>query len=56
MPSKYRLFQVADTICTIKLISLKFENKNSSKSELEFFENRRTFSKNYLKPIAKKKI
>lgn len=56
MPSKYRLFQVADTICTIKLISLKFENKNSSKSELEFFENRRTFFKNYLKPIVKKEI
>ena len=52
-PSAYRLFQVADLICTLELISLKMENHILSKSEMQFFGNQRDFQKNYLKPIRR---
>ena len=56
IPSDYRLFQVADLICTMKLIELKLENHALSKSELLFFGDERTLKKNYLKPLAEKRI
>ena len=48
IPSQYRLFQVADLICTLKLTELKLEKA--------FFEDERTLKKNYLKPIKKKEL
>ena len=56
IPSDYRLFQVADLICTIKLIELKLETHALSKSEMLFFGDERTLKKNYLKPLAAKRI
>ena len=56
IPSEYRLFQVADLICTLKLAELKMENHALSKSELLFFKDERTFKKNYIKPLAKKEL
>lgn len=56
IPSDYRLFQVADVICTIKLTDLKMHDKILSRSEKEFFNNNRTFKKNYLKPLLKKMV
>jgi len=56
MPTEYRLFQVADLICTLKLIELKMNNHTLSKSELLFFQNERTLKKNYLKPLNLKKL
>jgi hypothetical protein len=56
LPSEYRLFQVADLICTIKLAELKLEKHMLSKSEKFFFEDVRTLKKNYLKPISQKEI
>lgn len=56
MPSDYRLFQVADIICTIKLTDLKAQDKRLSRSEREFFDNERSFKKNYLKQILKKQL
>ncbi len=56
IPSQYRLFQVADLICTLKLTELKLENHTLSKSEKTFFENERTLKKNYLKPIKIKEL
>ena len=52
----YRLFQVADLICTLKLAELKLENHLLSKSELYFFGDERTLKKNYLKSLAKKEL
>lgn len=49
----YRLFQVADLACTLKLIELKKENYSLSSSEIHFFEDERTLIKNYLKPLRK---
>ncbi len=54
-PQNYRLFQVADFISTIKLIELKMNHKEMSKSEKMFFDNRH-FKKNYLKAINKKEL
>lgn len=54
LPADYRLFQVADLVCTLKLTELKMLNKSLSKSEKLIFENDRTLKKNYLKPIKSK--
>ena len=56
IPSDYRLFQVADLICTMKLIELKLEANALSKSELLFFGDERTLKKNYLKPLSEKQL
>jgi DNA gyrase/topoisomerase IV subunit A len=56
VPSKYRLFQVADLVCTLKLTELKMLNHSLSKSELLFFSDERTLKKNYLKVIESKKF
>ena len=54
-PTDYKLFQVADMICTFKLISLKLEQGGLSKSESLFFGNIRDLKKNYLKHIMDKR-
>ena len=54
MPAEYKLFQVADLLCTMELIRLKLDNNLLSKSELLFFGNKRDLKKNYLKPLRKK--
>jgi hypothetical protein len=56
VPSEYRLFQVADLICTLKLTELKLHEHSLSKSEKEFFGDERTLKKNYLKPLGRKEI
>ena len=56
IPSDYRLFQVADLICTLSLIELKLKSHTLSKSELLFFGDERTLRKNYLKPLAEKRF
>ena len=55
-PSDYKLFQAADLICTLKLISLKMETHNLSRSELNYFDSERTLKKNYLKPLEAKEL
>jgi len=54
MPADYKLFQVADFICTMELLSLKLENNLFSKSEMNFFGNKRDMKQNYLKALKKK--
>jgi hypothetical protein len=56
IPADYRLFQVADLICTLTLTELKMEKHQLSKSEMYFFGDERTIKKNYLKPLDTKKI
>ena len=56
MPSEYRLFQIADLICMLKLIELKMDNNALSKSERIFFKDERTLRKNYIKAIKKKEL
>lgn len=55
-PYEYKLFQVADMVCTLELSKLNFEISKISKSELTFYESRRKFRDYYYKTIKKKKI
>lgn len=55
-PSKYRLFQIADMICSLELVRLKMEKHTLSKSELRFFGEPRVIRKNYLKALEKKRM
>ena len=52
-PSHYRLFQVADLLCTLSLVSVKYENHYLSKTEDLFFGTARQFKKNYGKYLEK---
>ena len=54
MPENYKLFQVADLLCSMELIRRKMEKDMLSKSEQTFFGNVRDLKKNYLKPLAGK--
>lgn len=53
-PVNYKLFQVADLVCTMELLAEKAENNALSKSEQDFFGNVRDFKKEYLKGFRKK--
>ena len=53
-PERYRLFQVADLICTLRLLRAKREaGLPPSKSEEYFFFGARSLYKNYLHPLAR---
>ena len=52
-PINYKLFQVADLLCTMELIDIKFERGMQSSSEQGFFGSLRDLKKNYLKPLSK---
>ena len=55
-PSNYRLFQIADMICTMELIRLKMETNLLSNSELSFFGEPRVIRRSFLKIIDTKKL
>lgn len=55
-PSDYSLFQAADMFCTLTLLEEKLRDAGLSKSEAEFFLGERNLKKNYLKPLAKKRM
>ena len=55
-PSDYKLFQVADLICTWELLAIKAENNGFTASERKFFDTPAKFLKNRYKLIAKKKL
>lgn len=55
IPSEYRLFQISDMLCTLKLIELKLNTKTMSRSEKAFFDyDDRMLKKHYLKVIQSK--
>lgn len=55
-PSDYKLFQVADLICTWELLALKSKCGGFTESEKSFFDSPAKFLKNRYKLIAKKKL
>jgi len=55
-PSDYRLFQVADLVCTLQLLELKDKKYELSDSEKLFFTDERTLRKNYLKVLEYKRF
>ena len=54
LPSDYRLFQVADLICTLKLAKLKDNAEGLSRSEKAFFGDSKRLRKEYIKQIERK--
>ena len=52
----YRLFQVADLLCTMELLLLKTEQKILTNSELLFFKSAKELNKSYLRAIQKKRF
>ena len=56
LPNDYRLFQVADLICTLSLLETKIGNQNLSNSEEKIFHSKRDLKKDFLKGIKKKEF
>lgn len=56
IPSDYRLFQVADFICSMKLLALKSKNHNLSLQELRFLGGEEGLNKNYIKDLKKREL
>lgn len=54
MPNDYKLFQVADLICTLLLLEQKMCDRELSRSEKLLFHSKRDLKKDFLKGIHKK--
>jgi len=52
-PVNYRLFQAADLLCYMELLTIKDEDKKLTKSEILFFKSRRRLVRTYLKAVRK---
>jgi len=55
-PERYKLFQAADMLCTLELLSMKSEQKLLSKSEYAFFVSSKNLHKSYLRAIQGKQF
>lgn len=56
-PERYKLFQLADLVCTVKLVQTRLENGlGLTESENKFFGGPRRFKRNVLKPLLSKEI
>ena len=56
-PSRYKLFQVADLVCTVSLLEQKLIHGDSlSLSEERFFGGARAFKRNILRKLKRKEI
>jgi hypothetical protein len=55
-PSDYKLFQVADLICTLELIAIKLDKKSLSNSEINFFTTKKQLKKSFLSQIERKRF
>lgn len=53
-PSQYKLFQVADFVCTIELLKYKLGKNELSNSEKKFFSKNNELRKTFIKTIDKK--
>ena len=56
LPKDYKLFQAADLICALQLLSLKCDRHELSNSELLLFHSERELRRQFLKPIQKKEF
>ena len=54
LPKDYKLFQVADLVCTMELLRLKIENNQFSHSEELFFGSQYELKRNYLRIVQRK--
>mgnify|MGYP004444570811 CR=1 FL=1 len=56
LPNDYKLFQVADLLCTLTLLEQKMGDSDLSRSEQLLFHSRRDLKKDFLKGIHKKEF
>lgn len=56
LPNEYRLFQVADLICTLELLKAKMERGQLSNSEERMFHSKRDLKKDFIRGIKKKEF
>lgn len=56
LPKDYKLFQVADLICTLELIKNKIITQNLSRTETFIFKSKRDFRKDFIKNLWLKKL
>lgn len=54
LPNEYKLFQVADLICTVELLSHKMQEQDFTRSEQLLFHTKRDFKKDFLRGIRLK--
>ncbi len=55
-PTDYKLFQVADLVCTLTLLEQKIKEAELSRSEQLLFHSKRDLKKDFLKGIHKKEF
>ncbi|MBQ3704391.1 MAG: DUF3800 domain-containing protein [Oscillospiraceae bacterium] len=55
-PADYKLFQVADLVCTLDHIKSKIDIGQFSNSETEFFESRHEFKKNFWRKLEQQRM
>ena len=55
-PSDYRLYQSADLLCTMELLSMKIADNALTKTDLIFFESKRRIMKDYIKTLGAKRF
>ena len=55
-PVNYKLFQVADLICTMEMLEDKADHNGFSKSETEFFGSAGMFNKDYYRKVKTKRL
>ena len=55
-PAEYRLSQIADYICAIELIAIKYAESRQSSTEEKFFGTKSDFKKGVFKEVRKKAI
>lgn len=55
-PKEYRLFQVADLLCTLELLGLKRKADSLTKWERGFFKNTKRLKNTYLRHIDEKRF
>lgn len=56
-PDRYKLFQIADMVATLKLVELKLDHGDMmTESEYKFFGGPRNFKRNYLRFVKGKEI
>lgn len=54
LPHDYKLFQVADLICTLELLRLKISTGNLTRSETLIFHSKRDLKKDFINKLHKK--
>lgn len=55
-PADYRLFQLADYICTLELTALKYQAHADTTTDRMFFGQWGSFKKNYLRKLRKHRL